>query len=52
MLSGGLSDGGEHTYLFLYADVDHFFSTQDMYIFFAGAAFTFFCFYMIWKYLG
>ncbi|KAG6918715.1 hypothetical protein DXG01_012200 [Tephrocybe rancida] len=27
-------------------------STQDMYIFFAGAVFTFFCFFMIWKYLG
>ncbi|KAH9851455.1 golgi SNAP receptor complex member bos1 [Lenzites betulinus] len=27
-------------------------STQDMYIFFAGAVFTFFCFYMIWRYLG
>ncbi|KAG6832639.1 hypothetical protein H0H92_014475 [Tricholoma furcatifolium] len=27
-------------------------STQDMYIFFAGAIFTFFCFFMIWKYLG
>jgi len=27
-------------------------STQDMYIFFGGALFTFFCFYMIWKYLG
>jgi len=27
-------------------------STQDMYIFFAGAIFTFFCFYLIWRYLG
>ncbi|EJD02981.1 golgi SNAP receptor complex member bos1 [Fomitiporia mediterranea MF3/22] len=27
-------------------------STQDMYIFFGGAVFTFFCFYLIWKYLG
>lgn len=27
-------------------------STQDMYIFFAGAIFTFVCFYMIWRYLG
>jgi len=27
-------------------------STQDMYIFFAGAIFTFFCFYLIWHYLG
>ncbi|KAL0956482.1 hypothetical protein HGRIS_002628 [Hohenbuehelia grisea] len=27
-------------------------STQDMYIFVAGAIFTFFCFYLIWKYLG
>ncbi|KAI0656618.1 golgi SNAP receptor complex member bos1 [Cubamyces menziesii] len=27
-------------------------STQDMYIFFAGAVFTFFCFFLIWKYLG
>ncbi|KAF7321668.1 Protein transport protein BOS1 [Mycena kentingensis (nom. inval.)] len=27
-------------------------STQDMYIFFAGAIFTFFMFYLIWKYLG
>ncbi|KAF8893970.1 golgi SNAP receptor complex member bos1 [Infundibulicybe gibba] len=27
-------------------------STQDMYIFIAGALFTFFCFYMIWRYLG
>ncbi|PIL34007.1 hypothetical protein GSI_03715 [Ganoderma sinense ZZ0214-1] len=27
-------------------------STQDMYIFFAGAIFTFFCFFLIWKYLG
>ncbi|KIM78982.1 hypothetical protein PILCRDRAFT_572726 [Piloderma croceum F 1598] len=27
-------------------------SKQDMYIFFAGAIFTFFCFYLIWKYLG
>ncbi|KAF8070549.1 golgi SNAP receptor complex member bos1 [Lyophyllum atratum] len=27
-------------------------STQDMYIFIAGAIFTFFCFFMIWKYLG
>ncbi|KAI0264238.1 golgi SNAP receptor complex member bos1 [Gloeopeniophorella convolvens] len=27
-------------------------STQDMYIFWAGAAFTFFCFYLIWKYFG
>ncbi|PBK91559.1 golgi SNAP receptor complex member bos1 [Armillaria gallica] len=27
-------------------------STQDMYIFFAGAVFTFFCFYLIWRYLG
>ncbi|KAJ8487683.1 hypothetical protein ONZ45_g14242 [Pleurotus djamor] len=27
-------------------------STQDMYIFFAGAIFTFVCFYLIWKYLG
>ncbi|TFK73978.1 golgi SNAP receptor complex member bos1 [Pluteus cervinus] len=27
-------------------------STQDLYIFFGGAVFTFFCFFMIWKYLG
>ncbi|KAI8975913.1 V-snare-domain-containing protein [Trametes punicea] len=27
-------------------------STQDMYIFFAGAIFTFICFYLIWRYLG
>lgn len=27
-------------------------STQDMYIFIVGAIFTFFCFFMIWKYLG
>ncbi|KAJ6587030.1 golgi SNAP receptor complex member bos1 [Mycena vulgaris] len=27
-------------------------STQDMYIFGAGAIFTFFCFYLIWRYLG
>ncbi|KLO18417.1 golgi SNAP receptor complex member bos1 [Schizopora paradoxa] len=27
-------------------------STQDMYIFFGGAIFTFFCFFLIWKYLG
>jgi len=27
-------------------------STQDMYIFFGGAIFTFFCFYLILKYLG
>ncbi|KAF8161193.1 synaptobrevin [Crassisporium funariophilum] len=27
-------------------------STQDTYIFVGGAIFTFFCFYMIWKYLG
>ncbi|KAJ7287422.1 golgi SNAP receptor complex member bos1 [Mycena rebaudengoi] len=27
-------------------------NTQDMYIFFGGAVFTFFCFYLIWKYLG
>ncbi|KAI0812347.1 V-snare-domain-containing protein [Irpex lacteus] len=27
-------------------------STQDMYIFVAGAIFTFFCFFMIWYYLG
>jgi Golgi SNAP receptor complex protein 2 len=27
-------------------------STQDMYIFVGGAAFTFFCFYLIWSYLG
>ncbi|KAA1477511.1 V-snare-domain-containing protein [Dentipellis sp. KUC8613] len=27
-------------------------STQDMYIFLAGAVFTFVCFYLIWKYLG
>ncbi|CDO75770.1 hypothetical protein BN946_scf185039.g6 [Trametes cinnabarina] len=27
-------------------------STQDMYIFFAGAVFTFVCFYLIWRYLG
>lgn len=27
-------------------------STQDMYIFLAGAVFTFFCFYLIWRYLG
>ncbi|EPT04462.1 hypothetical protein FOMPIDRAFT_1113481 [Fomitopsis schrenkii] len=27
-------------------------STQDMYIFFAGAIFTFVCFYFIWRYLG
>lgn len=27
-------------------------STQDMYIFIGGAIFTFFCFYLIWHYLG
>lgn len=27
-------------------------STQDMYIFFGGALFTFFCFYLIWRYFG
>ncbi|KAI0644464.1 V-snare-domain-containing protein [Trametes meyenii] len=27
-------------------------STQDMYIFFAGAVVTFICFFLIWKYLG
>ncbi|KAK2463195.1 hypothetical protein APHAL10511_004850 [Amanita phalloides] len=27
-------------------------STQDMYIFVGGAIFTFFCFYLIWSYLG
>ncbi|TDL26308.1 golgi SNAP receptor complex member bos1 [Rickenella mellea] len=27
-------------------------STQDMYIFFAGAIFTFYCFYLIWKCFG
>jgi Golgi SNAP receptor complex protein 2 len=27
-------------------------STQDLYIFFGGAVFTFFCFFLIWKYLG
>jgi len=27
-------------------------STQDMYIFIGGAIFTFFCFYLIWSYLG
>jgi len=27
-------------------------STQDMYIFLGGAVFTFFCFYLIWRYLG
>ena len=27
-------------------------STQDMYIFFVGAIFTFICFFLIWKYLG
>ncbi|KAH9911840.1 V-snare-domain-containing protein [Fomitopsis serialis] len=27
-------------------------STQDMYIFLAGAIFTFVCFYLIWRYLG
>ncbi|KJA29043.1 hypothetical protein HYPSUDRAFT_33557 [Hypholoma sublateritium FD-334 SS-4] len=27
-------------------------STQDTYIFLAGAVFTIFCFYMIWRYLG
>ncbi|KAF9049841.1 golgi SNAP receptor complex member bos1 [Panaeolus papilionaceus] len=27
-------------------------STQDTYIFIGGAIFTFFCFYLIWKYLG
>ncbi|KAF5380376.1 hypothetical protein D9615_004507 [Tricholomella constricta] len=27
-------------------------STQDMYIFIGGAIFTFFCFFMIWQYLG
>ena len=27
-------------------------STQDMYIFLGGAVFTFFCFYLIWSYLG
>jgi Golgi SNAP receptor complex protein 2 len=28
------------------------YSAQDMYIFWAGAVFTFFCFYLIWRYLG
>jgi len=28
------------------------YSTQDMYIFCVGAVFTFFCFYLIWRYLG
>jgi len=28
------------------------YSTQDMYIFWAGVVFTFFCFYLIWSYLG
>ncbi|KAH9485468.1 Protein transport protein bos1 [Psilocybe cubensis] len=27
-------------------------STQDTYIFLGGAVFTFFCFYLIWRYLG
>ncbi|KIY53970.1 V-snare-domain-containing protein [Fistulina hepatica ATCC 64428] len=27
-------------------------STQDMYIFFGGAVFTFICFFLIWKHLG
>ncbi|KAI9569742.1 hypothetical protein HD554DRAFT_510351 [Boletus coccyginus] len=27
-------------------------STQDMYIFLGGAAFTFVCFFLIWRYLG
>ncbi|KAH8981506.1 golgi SNAP receptor complex member bos1 [Lactarius hatsudake] len=27
-------------------------SMQDMYIFWVGAVFTFFCFYLIWRYLG
>ncbi|KAF8210385.1 hypothetical protein K438DRAFT_1809591 [Mycena galopus ATCC 62051] len=27
-------------------------STQDLYIFLFGAVFTFFCFYLIWRYLG
>lgn len=27
-------------------------STQDMYIFFGGAIFTFVCFFLIWYYLG
>ncbi|KAG1737611.1 hypothetical protein EDB19DRAFT_1716862 [Suillus lakei] len=27
-------------------------STQDMYIFFGGGVFTFFCFWLIWHYLG
>ncbi|KAH9976381.1 hypothetical protein BGW80DRAFT_1293359 [Lactifluus volemus] len=27
-------------------------TTQDMYIFWAGALFTFFCFYLIWRYFG
>ncbi|EKM81051.1 hypothetical protein AGABI1DRAFT_71796 [Agaricus bisporus var. burnettii JB137-S8] len=27
-------------------------STQDTYIFFGGAVFTFFCFYLIWHYFG
>ncbi|KAF8967840.1 golgi SNAP receptor complex member bos1 [Flammula alnicola] len=27
-------------------------STQDTYIFLGGALFTFFCFYLIWRYLG
>ncbi|KAL5528436.1 BOS1 [Sanghuangporus sanghuang] len=27
-------------------------STQDMYIFFGGSIFTFFCFFLVWKYLG
>ena len=34
------------------ADVLPSLSTQDTYIFLGGAVFTFFCFYLIWHYLG
>ena len=33
-------------------ETEDFLSRQDKYIFFGGAAFTFFCFYLILKYLG
>lgn len=56
---GGLKNEGEHTFTVRafpwrwrsYLSFLHN-STQDMYIFFAGAIFTFFCFYLIWRYLG
>lgn len=41
-----------HIRLFLMLMLTTTCSTQDMYIFFAGAVFTFVCFYFIWRYLG